>query len=49
MVQTTSDRTGVLYKKIREIRWNWEVPWLKFVWLGLLPFKPSAVRITVRE
>ena len=49
MVQRASGRTGALQKKIREMRRNWGMAWLEFVWLGLLHLKLWAIRITVRE
>lgn len=49
VVQRLSGRTGVLQKMMREMRRNWGMAWLEFVWLGLLPLKLWAVRLTVRE
>lgn len=49
MIQRTSGKTGVLQKKMREMRRNWGVAWVEFVWFGLLPLKLWGVRITVRE
>lgn len=43
-----SGRTEAL-QKIREMRRNWGILWLEFVWFGLLSLKLWAVRITVRE